>query len=335
MDDTFHIQWHITNLCNLRCKHCYQNDFSNVLELDIKGLRTVSENIINTLEKWGKRACINLTGGEPLLKPELFDLLRILEQSIWIYELGIITNGIFLDERIVKGFSEFSRFKKLKVSLDGASAEVNDSIRKGKTFSRVIKNLSSIKGERDFEIILMFTVMKRNIQELPSFFELSKVLGVNGVIIERFIPLGKGAEIRDEVLSKEDWRRLIKMLSEIFSIDEEESFLSFQAFQVSFNKEEPMLFGAPCVIGKDGLCIMPNGDVFPCRRLPISIGNLLDKQLKEIWDGSELLKALTDRKNIKGKCKSCNIDNCFGCRSLALSLSGDPFSEDPHCWYEF
>lgn len=335
MNDTFHIQWHITNLCNLRCLHCYQNDFSKAHELDINGLKVISDNIIATLERWGKRACINLTGGEPILKPELFQLLKILDQSFWINELGIITNGILLDENIIRSLSDFSKFKTLKVSLDGASAQINDSIRQGKTFLKVIKNLSLITKKREFEIILMFTVMKRNLRDLPEFFKLSKALGVNGVIIERFIPLGKGSNIRQEVLSKEDWKELIKILSEIFGVEEMDSFLSFQAFLIRLNKEDPELLGAPCVIGKDGLCVMPNGDILPCRRFPISIGNLLEEPLIEIWKDNEFLRKLKDKKHLQGKCKNCKIENCFGCRSLALSLTGNPFSEDPHCFYEF
>jgi len=79
MKDPFYIQWHITNFCNLRCKHCYQDDFSKKSDLDGAGLKIISDNILAALKTWDRTACIHLTGGEPLLKPELF-LLWI----IWI-----------------------------------------------------------------------------------------------------------------------------------------------------------------------------------------------------------------------------------------------------------
>jgi radical SAM protein with 4Fe4S-binding SPASM domain len=333
MKDPFHIQWHITNLCNLRCQHCYQDDFSRRNDLDWSGLKRVSDNILTTIKEWDKAACIHLTGGEPLLKPELFDLLNYLDQSPVVEELGIITNGLLLDRDVVKRLPKFSKLKKIKISLDGADAETNDSIRGERTFDKVIQNIPLIRKENSFEIILMFTVMKRNFKNLPSFINLCQELSLNGFIIERFIPWGRGRERMEEVLNKEEWKELIKKLLDFFSIEEENSFLPYQAFQISFNGEEPELLGAPCVIGVDGLCIMPNGSVFPCRRFPISIGNLLETTLKRIWEESDILEKLREKKNIKGKCGKCEMKDCRGCRSLALALTGDSLEEDPHCSY--
>jgi len=248
--------------------------------------------------------------------------------------LGLITNGLLFDQELVKRLSAFSKLKKIKISLDGADAETNDSIRGEKTFERVIKNIPLIKRENQFEIIFMFTVMKRNLRGLPSFFKHSQNLGIQGFIIERFIPWGRGRKKTDEVLNKEEWREMVKMLLDFFSIEEENPFPPYQAFQVSFNGEEPELLGAPCVIGKDGLCVMPTGDVFPCRRFPIPIGNLLETPLTQIWSESETLEKLRKKENLKGKCGRCDIKDCRGCRSLALALTGDSLEEDPHCWYD-
>jgi len=301
--------------------------------LDWSGLKKISDNILATLQKWGKKACIHLTGGEPLLKPELFLLLDELNQKPVVEELGIITNGLSIDREVVKRLSAFSKLKKIKISLDGADAETNDSIRQERTFEKVIKNLSLFKREDLFEIILMFTVMKRNLKGIPSFFKLSKDLGVNGFIIERFIPWGRGRERMGEVLNGEEWKELIKTLSDLFAIEGENTLLPYQAFQVCFDGEEPELLGAPCVIGRDGLCIMPEGSVFPCRRFPISIGNLLSDSLNRIWEKSEILEKLRRKEELRGRCGRCEIKDCRGCRSLALSLTGDYLEEDPHCWY--
>lgn len=332
--DPFYIQWHITNLCNLRCKHCYQDDFSKRSDLDWSGLQKVSDNVLFTLKEWGETACIHLTGGEPLLKPDLFNLLNDLNRQSTVGELGIITNGLLIDRAMIKRLSDFSKLKKIKISLDGVDAETNDSLRRRGTFKKVIQNLSYIKEVGRFEILLMFTIMKRNFKSLPSLFKLCQDLGIDGLIIERFIPLGRGKKIVNEVLSREEWKEMIGMLLDFSSIEgEETSFLPYQAFQMSFNGEEPELLGAPCVIGVDGLCIMPEGNVLPCRRFPISIGNLLNQSLREIWEKSELLEKLRIKESLKGKCGRCKIEDCRGCRSLALALTGDYLSEDPHCGY--
>ena len=333
MNPSFHIQWHITNLCNLRCRHCYQDDFSKKDDLDWGGLKKISNNILCTLHQWNQTATIHLTGGEPLLKQELFPLLEDLDQNPVVEELGIITNGLLFNQDVIQRLCKFSKLRKIKISLDGPDEETNDFIRQEETFNRVIENISLIKKKSSFEIILMFTVMRRNFRSLSAFFKLSQELGTDGFIIERFIPWGRGRERMDEVLNKEEWKELIETLSTLFLIDEKDALLPYQAFQVNFNGEEPELLGAPCVIGRDGLCIMPEGSVFPCRRFPVPIGNLMNESLKKIWGSSSLLDELRKKKNLKGRCGKCEIEDCRGCRSLALALTGDFFEENPHCWY--
>jgi len=334
MKDPFHFQWHITNLCNLHCEHCYQDDFSIKSDLDWPGLKKISDNLLDTLKEWDQKACIHVTGGEPLLRPELFHLLGHLNQQSVVGELGIITNGLLMDRERMRRLSDFSKLKKIKISLDGADEETNDAIRSKGVFEKVMQNLSWIRREKRFETILMFTVMKKNFRNLPSLFKLCQDSGVHGLIIERFIPLGKGRRIVDQVLRKEEWNEMIGMLFRFFSIEREQnSVFPYQAFQISFTGEAPELLGAPCVIGVDGLCIMPEGNVFPCRRFPVSIGNLFETPLKQIWEQSGLLQELRKKENLKGKCGKCGIKECRGCRSLAFALTGDCLGEDPHCWY--
>jgi radical SAM protein with 4Fe4S-binding SPASM domain len=335
MKDPFHFQWHITNLCDLRCKHCYQDDFSKKSDLDWAGLEKVCDNLLDTLREWGRTACVHLTGGEPLLKADLFPLLAHLDRHPMVEELGIITNGLSIHQEMMKRLSGFSKLKKIKISLDGTDAETNDSIRQKGAFGRVMQNLPLIKEAGRFEVLFMFTAMKRNFRNLPSLFKLCQHKNIDGLIIERFIPLGRGREVMDEVLSKDAWKETVEMLVDFISTEEaERSLLPYQAFQVRFSEGEPELLGAPCVIGVDGLCVMPDGSVFPCRRFPVSIGNLLNDALRKIWEESDLLEKLRRKENLKGKCGSCGIDDCRGCRSLALALAGDYLEEDPHCSYQ-
>jgi radical SAM protein with 4Fe4S-binding SPASM domain len=335
MNEPFYIQWHITNICNLRCQHCYQDDFSRTHDLGWSGLKEVSDTILDAMESWDRTACIHLTGGEPLLKPELFPLLHYLDRQPRVEELGLITNGLCIDREMVKRLSSFSKLTKIKVSLDGADAETNDAIRGKGVFEKVLENLSLLEVEKRFEIILMFTVMKGNYRNLSSTLTLFQKLGVDGLILERFIPWGRGRERFGDVLEKEQWADVIKTLSNFFSAEtDEQGFFPFQAFNVRQRDGEIELLGAPCVVGVDGLCVMPDGTVFPCRRFPVSMGNLRDHSLREIWETSDLLAALRKKENLKGKCGYCDIENCRGCRSLTLSLTGDYLAEDPHCEYQ-
>jgi radical SAM protein with 4Fe4S-binding SPASM domain len=249
-----------------------------------------------------------------------------------VEELALITNGLLLDQKLLHRLSDISKFKKIKISLDGAGAEVNDSIRQKGTFDRVMETLSLIKKGKRFETILMFTVMKRNYKDLPSIIRLCQDLGIHGLVLERFIPLGRGKEAVGEVLEKDQWKELVETLLDLFEIGSEQcSLIPYQAFQIRFDGEAPELLGAPCTIGTDGLCVMPEGDVFPCRRFPVPIGNLLDRSLENIWEQSEILNQLRRKEHLKGQCAKCEMEDCRGCRSLALALTGDYLEEDPHC----
>ena len=138
----------------------------------------------------------------------------------------------------------------------------------------------------------------------------------------------------EEVLERDQWKKVVETLFAFSSLSvEEDDVFPYQAYQIRFKGGEAELQGAPCVLGRDGLCIMPEGSVYPCRRFPVPIGNLLEESLKDLWEKSEILEKLRDKKNLKGKCGRCEVEDCSGCRSLALSLTGDYLEEDPHCWH--
>jgi radical SAM protein with 4Fe4S-binding SPASM domain len=333
MDDPFFIQWHITNVCNLRCRHCYQDDFSKEKDLDWTELRMISDKILAAMEIWGRTASIHVTGGEPLLKPELFPLLEYLDRDVRVQELGLITNGLLLDPGVTKKLSSFLKLKKIKISLDGPEASVNDSIRQEGAFQKVIERVRRLRREERFDLIFMFTVMKSNVKHFPALVHLCQELGMNGLILERFVPWGRGRQNIGEVLNRQEWREFLTDLYRLFSLDIDDApSVPYQAFQVEFYDGEMELSGAPCVIGVDGLCVMPVGQVFPCRRFPVPIGNLMDESLDHLWTHSKLLNTLRHKENLKGQCRTCGYSECRGCRSLALALTGDYLEEDPHCW---
>ncbi len=91
--------------------------------------------------------------------------------------------------------------------------------------------------------------------------------------------------------------------------------------------------GAVCSIGLDGICILPDATVLACRRLPIPIGNLKRDSLEKIWFTSDLLWQIADKRNLNGKCNSCEfITRCGGCRAIAYAYTGDYLATDPQCW---
>ncbi|MGQ9617723.1 MAG: radical SAM protein [Candidatus Aminicenantia bacterium] len=327
----FYIQWHIIDRCNLRCKHCYQDNFSKEKELDINGLKEVAKNILLTVKKWRAKVDIAITGGEPLLKKEIFELLSYLQDSEFVGDLSIITNGTMLKEYMYE-FRKFKKLKEIKISLDGVSEEINDWIRGKGSFSRTLENFKEFKTQK-IPSILMFTVMKKNLEDALRLTEFVKREGFDGFIIERFFPLGQSKEMEGEVLSGYEFLFLWRKILDYFGYEaKSEELIKYRAIKVLFNGKIVKIMGSGCIVGRNGIAILPDGTVLPCRRFPLPIGNLRDSLLYEIWEKSDVLNFLRRRENLKGICKKCSIKNCIGCRAMSYCLTGDYLQEDPHCW---
>lgn len=331
MNETLYFQWHITDACNFRCRHCYQDDFTKRRELNLSGLIKVYENILPSAKN--KKIVINLTGGEPFLKEELFELMGYLDEREEIEQLFIITNASLINKDILKRLEPIRKFKQIKISLDGAAKETNDSIRGGGSFASVLDNIKLLQRESDLEVVIMFTAMKSNAQEIAALFHLCRSLGVDGLIIERFIPLGQSRNLTAEVLDKDDWRRLTKNLNGLLDIEvEDENILPCKAFWIKLKEDDVQVLGAHCNLGEDSFAILPNGDLLPCRRFNLKIGNLFDESLSGVIQNSNLLKKVVDKNNLFGKCRACSINACRGCRALAYAIDGDYLAEDKQCW---
>lgn len=332
--DKFYFQWHITDVCNFRCRHCYQDKFERSSELDWEGLKSVADRIAEAARSQNSKAVISITGGEPFLKKELFELLAYLDKQEELAQLIIITNGSLIDRRIIENLRGIKKLNQVKISLEGETAFSNDAVRGGGSFEKAIEAIGLIKEESDFSILIMFTAMKSNLKEARGLFGLCRRLRVDGLIVERFFPLGQGSKIKDELLGRQDWSGLVKDLLEITGeACDEEDVASWRAFWMKFSKTETELLGASCNVGRDAFCIMPNADVLPCRRFNLKIGNLLERPLSDIIS-SRLLTGIINSKR-KGRCADCDISDCRGCPALSYLLTGDYLFEDFQCGYDF
>jgi radical SAM protein with 4Fe4S-binding SPASM domain len=326
MSKEFAFQWHITDLCNLRCKHCYQERFDRERDLSLKEWDGIISSMVSSLKDSGYDSLsINVTGGEPLISPLLFPILNILEATPFISEFNIITNGILLKDYYQR-LKSFERLKYLKVSLEGPDASINDRIRGRGNFQRVIEVLKETCAK---DVILMFTLAKYNYRELDKTYILAKDLGIKGFILERFIPLGEGREIQKEALDAREWYEVIDKVSSWLDINPED-LISYKAFFIDL--EEGEIMGAFCNLGDESMCLMPDASVYPCRRLPIVLGNLKEEDFSNILLKLRNFRAQFDRKKLKGRCHLCEVDECIGCRALVYALSGDLFDQDPQCW---
>ena len=332
MENTFHIQWHVTDFCNLRCRHCYQSDFTSGSQLPFGKLEKIFAGMTAFADGEGRKLVIDITGGEPFLHENWHDIISLVSRSPSVAESGIISNGFFLDSPSVKRLEALENFR-IKISAEGLDRENYEHFRGRATFDRFRKSCGLLR-DSSLEKVLMFTVFEGSLARIGGLFDFMDEYGFSKAIIERFIPWGRGSEIRASVISRGEWKEILRFLASRCGLDDcLGDMIPYRGFMVEKAGPSYELFGAPCIIGRDGVAVMPDGTVFPCRRFPMPVGNLALESLGKILKDSPVLKSLAGRKFLKGRCKTCIIDNCFGCRALAYSITGDFLQEDPRCIY--
>lgn len=330
--DEFYFQWHITERCNRHCRHCYQNSHP-VNDLPLADLELVLSNMGEALVKWNRQGSLSFTGGEPLIRhAELFALMNRVDDIPKFVYYDILTNGSLISDDIVAALKNLYKLRRVQVSLEGASPEINDAIRGNGSYRETLKAIRKMKRQ-DLTVGVMTTISRFNYQDIPAVIEVLDNEGVDTFAMERLIPEGNGESLSDQLLSSKELQQLYEQVYEIALRKKTPRILMYRPlFNLVVRDDESV--GALCSVGNNALTIMPDGTVYPCRRLPIPIGNILTDGLFSIWYDSKVLWEIRNPDNIKGKCHDCDyLSSCRGCRAMAYSCSGDYLAEDPQCWH--
>jgi radical SAM protein with 4Fe4S-binding SPASM domain len=338
----FLIQWHLTEKCNLKCTHCYQNGKGSD-ELSFDEIQSTIKEISSTLNIWQETydidfsPSVNITGGEPILRKDLFEVITAFNNIG--FDTYLLTNGILIDNQIAEKLYNLG-VKGVQVSIEGPE-EIHDSIRGKNSFKRSIRGVKLLK-DAGLEVTLNTTVSEINAAHLVKTVALASDLGVDKLGFSRLVPSGRGKALLKEMMKSSDVETLYK---QIFSIKPDNGLkivtgdpVASQFRNNSNNKDLGNIALGGCAAGISGLTIMPDGTVVPCRRLPVPVGNVRKDSLREIWSMSPVLNDLRKKSKYKGKCRTCNKwANCRGCRAIAYSYSAskgkaDFLAPDPQCF---
>jgi len=335
-DDVFSFQWHLTDRCPGGCAHCYQERHDGRSELPAGQFWRLCDNLFDGLA--GRPFTVNLTGGEPLLFERLPRLLQLLQRQDNLRQVDIITSGRVLDTGLLAELAGHECLHGFKLSLESASPRINDAIRGAGAFAATCRALEVIGRTTDRPVVLMVTLSTLNLQDLAGLVELARRLGAAGLICERFVPLGRGRRLAGSVLGPRQWLQVVRSVLQLAGLDEDPlRLLGYHAFWLEFDGQEVAgLRAASCNLGPNSMALMPDGRVFPCRRLPLEVGNLCRQPLAEILRQLEGFQPHRLRRRLHGRlCASCSLDDCAGCRALARS-AGDWLGDDPRCilWLE-
>ncbi|MGQ9583561.1 MAG: radical SAM protein [Thermoplasmatota archaeon] len=342
----FVLQWHLTARCHERCRHCYMHD-SPTYESEIRNelsredcLR-VLDDFERTARGWGVGARVNFSGGDPLLRRDLTELCR--EASSRGMMVGVLGNPRLLTRERARALRE-AGVVRYQISLDGLE-RTHDALRgrRGafRDALRAIRTLNAV----GLPSVVMFTLSRINAAELIPVIRLCAREGVRVFDFARLVPEGSGRALIGQMLSPQEYRELLlRVLEEYRRLEaagcgtyfgRKESLWTLLYYELgllpALPRERGVIYSG-CSVGFRIMTILADGTVLACRRLPIEIGRVPEKSLREIFIYSDRHRSLRAYSRMK-RCSRCGLmPFCRGCMAVAHGASGDAMAADPQCW---
>ncbi len=324
------ISWNTTRRCNMHCVHCYR---SAGAEPDPDELTTdEGKTLISGIAEAGFRILV-LSGGEPLMREDVYDLIRHGRSVGLRVVLG--TNGVLITPEVAANLKEAGAAR-VGVSLDHLDPAIHDRWRAMEgAWEASIQGMKHCR-EAGLPFQIHTTVSERNADVITKMTDFAVELGAVGHHIFFLVPTGRGKDIESESLNAREYEKLLAdILKKQREVEIELKPTCAPHFmRIARKKGIPMRFTKGCLAGTSYCVIIPNGEVQPCPYLPIKVGNVRETPFPEIWASSEVFKTLREGK-LGGRCGACDCaDICGGCRARAYYYSGgDYMAEEPWCLY--
>jgi selenobiotic family peptide radical SAM maturase len=318
----FTLQWHITQACDLHCRHCYDRSSRKMVPLD----RALG--ILDDLRDFCRRRFVtghvSFTGGNPLLHPHFYELYRAASDRG--FTMSVLGNPASREE--VEKIVAIERPYVYQVSLEGLE-EHNDSIRGEGHFRSVMEFLPLLK-ERGVSSMVMLTLTEGNIDQILPLAERLEGLA-ESFFFNRLSAVGEGAALR--LPSKE---RYESFLEEFVERAEKSSTIGLKDNLINIlrhRRGEPLFGGCTgfgCGAAFNFITLLAEGEAHACRKFPSPIGNVLEEGIEGVYESEAA------RRYRAGclACRDCEIRPvCGGCLAVAHSRGLDPFTEkDPQCF---
>jgi radical SAM protein with 4Fe4S-binding SPASM domain len=362
------ISWNLTYRCNLACEHCYLDagpkplvgteNFADRSELGTEECFKV----IDEIAAFAPECLTILTGGEPLLRRDILEIVRrAAERELWVV---VGTNGVRITENVAQRLAAAGA-RGLSLSLDALDPDRHDHFRKVRGAWQNTVEGAEILNKTGLPFIVQTTAGAHNLGELEAIADFAyERLAAKVWNLYFLVPTGRGQFVSDMTPAQYD-----DVLASLYHIQRKYSRRMLvnakcaphyiktvleHADVESDPMEEPRrAVGLPavalaeagsspsrtysggaggCPAGTHYMGIRPNGDVTPCPYLPVFAGTLRSASLSDLWTASELFTDIRRRSSLGGRCGACEMNgHCGGCRARAYGMTGDLMAEDPLC----
>ncbi|GAB4436125.1 MAG: TIGR04053 family radical SAM/SPASM domain-containing protein [Anaerolineae bacterium] len=368
-DRPFMIIWETTHACDLACRHCRAEAIPDHDPLSLSFEQ--AKDLLDQVDSFGKpRPIFIFTGGDPFKRADLFDLLAYGNELGLAMAVSPSGTPLLNRENLQK--IKDNGGKAISLSIDGSTPEKHDDFRQVPGSFELTTRGWQTAREIGLKLQLNTTVTRYNLEDLPNIFRLVLDYGAMTWSVFFLVPTGRGKE-EDEVSPAEyeavmhflydcskyisaktteghHYKRVVlqRSILDEKGLNPEDYFdlhpiyyqlrSQMEAIVAEYELQpREKIFRTPMHInaGNGFVFISRRGDVFPSGFMPVTVGNVKEKSLVDIYQEAPLFNALRDPNQYEGRCGLCEfVGVCGGSRSRAYAMTGDPLAEEPFCNYE-
>ncbi|HEY9721189.1 MAG TPA: radical SAM protein [Oscillatoriaceae cyanobacterium] len=328
----------ITDLCNLRCKHCYWEAYGVSPDAPLAKLETILERFKAFAADYGETGehVLTIGGGEPTLRPDLDDILRAASKRGFLPRL--VTNAVSIDAARARSLAE-AGLRVMQVSLDGACKETHESVRGQGTWKRTMAGIEALREAGVFVVLSYVLLPGVNLDEAPTLLDLVERMNLSGAKFAR--PILQGQAIKHAVAVEGDYLATFrKIVRHAHETNYKRALLFFDPLAhglrldvPEWTSELPGLATDLCQCDETALVEVDagSGAIYYCR-VREKLGNIWEDDLGTVWREHKLLRGIRERKP-EGACSSCAAwSNCRGgCPAVVYGLTGETIAPDGDC----
>jgi len=339
MTDLYIIAINLTRRCNLTCDHCYMDAETRESGSDGELSTAEVKDLLDQICSRSNETMVVLTGGEPLLRRDLDELVT--HGSSLGLSMVIGTNGVLLDEQRVISLKAAGTMG-MGISLDSLDPAHHDVFRGcNGSWEKTLNGMEACR-KHGLPFQVHFSVTEKNAHEIASMIAFAKEVGAHVLNIFFLVCTGRGESMSDITPARYE-----QVLHQLVEAQKQTTDLIIRArcaphykrVAYQLNPESPLTRaqgyeGGGCLAGIHYCRITPEGGVTACPYIPIEDGNIRDKPFWEIWDQAPSFQQLREPE-LTGQCGKCEFQKlCRGCRARPLAMGGNLMDDDPWCDYK-
>lgn len=325
----FTLQWHLTNECDQRCRHCYiynSKEGISSKEPSLSECLEILDDFILFCKRINRTPNLSLTGGDPLLHPRIWEFLEIVHEKK--VPFSILGNPFHVTDETCKKLKQLGCVY-YQMSLDGLE-QTHDFLRKPGSWKATIEALH-ILNRHGIRTVIMSTVSKINYKEIPELIEVVVENNASTYAFARYCPTRSDVEHN---ISPEEYRIFLDKVwntFQRFSKSNTSFTLKDHLWALYLKEKNRKYVRGACHLGTSHMTLLPDGTFFACRRFESPLGNIKNDSFFNAFFG----KKMTEYRKIQEieGCKNCELlQHCRGCRAVAYGTTGNYFAKDPQCW---